>query len=150
MKYKCYLAGAITGLSYDDSEDWRVAAKTMLSHCDIQGISPLRGKEHLKKLEVIPALPNVVNKPMSTVKGIFARDTHDIRRCDAVLANLLGAKSVSIGTVMEIALAFELRKPVVLVMEHGNIHEHPFLFETCPFIVNTLQDGVDLMAEILL
>jgi nucleoside 2-deoxyribosyltransferase len=42
-----------------------------------------------------------------------------------VLVNLLGAKTVSVGTVWELGVAYTLRKPVVLVMERDNPHNHP-------------------------
>jgi nucleoside 2-deoxyribosyltransferase len=149
MRKKCYLAGAITGLSFDDGQNWRQTAKTLLYEMGIDGYSPLRGKSFLRKLDVIPAIPNTT-KPMSTGKGIVTRDVYDVTSSDAVLINVLGAKTVSIGTVMEIAIGHVSRKPMVLVMEEGNIHEHPFVLEMVGYRVDTLQDGIDIIGNILL
>jgi hypothetical protein len=53
---------------------------------------------------------------------------------------------VSKGTIMELAWAFHLRKPVVVVMEdEGNLHDgHPMLLETYDFRVPTIDAGIDL------
>jgi nucleoside 2-deoxyribosyltransferase len=62
---------------------------------------------------------------------------------------MAGATRVSIGTVMEIAWAHAYGKPVVLVMEEGNVHDHPMIRECSPFIVHTLDEGIELVNAIL-
>lgn len=146
---KVYLAGPISHLSYDDGQDWRNEAYLLLEGCGIQAYSPLRGKEYLRKLDVIPPSPNTT-KPLSTGKGIVTRDVNDVVTSDALLINLVGAEKVSIGTVMEIAIGHMARKPMVLVMEPGNVHEHPFVTEMVGYRVETLQDGVDIIGSLLL
>lgn len=154
--FKVYLAGAISGLTYSDSEDWRDEAKVLLENQGLTGYSPLRKKEFLKDVvgkftadDKIEGSYNV--HPLSTSKGIVTRDNFDVTGSDALLVNLLGAERVSIGTVMEIAWAWDKRIPIILVCDEENIHwKHPFINEMVPFRVNTLEEGVDLVSSILL
>ena len=40
-----YLAGPITGLTYDGATDWRHAVAADLNSVGIKGLSPMRGKD---------------------------------------------------------------------------------------------------------
>ncbi|GAG68694.1 unnamed protein product [marine sediment metagenome] len=122
-----YLAGPISGCSYDGCTDWREYVMRALPD-GITGLSPMRSKQYL--IGETTVADQYDAKVLSTQRGIFARDSWDCRRCDAILVNLLGAEKVSIGTVMEIAWAHAFNKPVVLVMEEeDNLHEHSMLRE---------------------
>jgi nucleoside 2-deoxyribosyltransferase len=72
------------------------------------------------------------------------RDEYDVRRADALLVNFEGAKSVSIGSCLEIGLARALNKPTVVVIpapgsdESVNPHQHPMLEEFASTVVTTL------------
>ncbi len=143
-----YLAGPITGLSYNGTTEWRQQAMDALSVMGIQGLSPMRHKDYL--LNVTTIEDSYESSVMSSQRGIYARDKFDCHRADLVLVNLLGAKKVSIGTVMEIAWAAANDVPVVLVMEaEGNIHEHAMLREACPFRVTTLDAALQVTVAIL-
>lgn len=153
-----YLAGPITGLNYEGCTDWRQKAIDYFNEQNIAGLSPMRAKEYLKKHKTIQdSYENGVQAVLSGQRGIFARDRFDCFRADLVIVNMLGAKRVSIGTVMEIAWANSQNIPIVLIMEKGdpqtdtyNIHEHSMLREACPFRVSTLEEGLDLTRIILL
>ena len=146
-KPKVYLAGPITGLSYDGCTDWREAVIQQLEQFNIDGVSPMRHKDYL--LDKTSIADEYHDKVLSSQRGIFARDTWDVQRTDATFVNLLGASNVSIGTVMEISWAWAARKPIVLVMEqNGNIHDHAMLREACPFRVNTIDEGVDILGAL--
>ena len=147
-KPKVYLAGAISGLSFDASEDWRLTAQQLLADIGIDGYSPLRRKDFLKGRDSIEGFYDI--SPLATARGIMTRDHNDVKTSDALLVNLLGAERVSIGTVMELAFAYIYRIPVVLVCEEDNIHwKHPFVQEAIGYRVDTLQDGVDVVGSIL-
>lgn len=148
-KPNVYLAGPITGLSYNGCVDWRESVKAKFEDMGITGLSPMRHKDYLLN-ETTIADTHADLSVMSSQRGIFARDEWDVRRCDIVLVNMLGAERVSIGTVMEIAWAWAYKVPVVLVMEsQGNIHEHSMLREACPFRVDTLDEAVDIIGAML-
>lgn len=146
-----YLAGPISGLTYDGAEDWRTTARQELASHQIKAVSPLRGKDYLRG---IPALTadcagyGALNC-MSSPRRIMTRDRYDATRCDALLVNLLGAERVSIGTVMEIAWADQCRIPIIVAMEEsGNVHEHAMITEAIGFRVPTLAEAIHVIKAI--
>lgn len=143
MKHYVYLAGPITGLTYEDATDWRNVAAQALDSDKIETLSPLRGKNYLLGRGALHAgdYPEV----MSTAKGINRRDFFDCTRSGAVLVNLLGATKVSIGTVMEIAWAFQARIPVIVVMEKDNIHRHAMIEDSITYMTNSLDEAYELV-----
>ena len=166
MKYLAYLAGPITGCSFDGCVDWREYAIKKLPS-EIVGLSPMRGKTYLEGVEKIADSYSydaktgydIVKKTsfahlssvMSCARGITTRDFNDCRRADVIIVNLLGAEKVSIGTVMELAWAKAFNIPVVLVMEEkGNVHEHAMISECVGFRVSTLDDAIDVVTMLLL
>ena len=147
-KPKIYLAGAISGLTYDDAEAWRHGVASALSP-DIECFSPLRNKQYLRSEGVLEQ--SYPHSAFSSDRGINTRDHWDCMTSDLIFVNLLGASRVSIGTVMEIAWAYAYRKPCVVVMEpSGNVHEHPMIREAIGFRVQTLEEGIVAARAILL
>lgn len=143
---KVYLAGPITGESYKSATDWRQYMIDYLPN-GITALSPLRGKYYLEKFKDIA--DSYENISLSSSRGITTRDRFDVMSSDVIFVNLLGAKSVSIGTVMEIAWADILRKPIILVMEdESNIHEHAMIREVVGFRVNNIDDGIKILCAI--
>ncbi len=144
--YHVYLAGPISGLTFADSEDWRgYVAERLPPH--IQALSPLRAKDYLKSRGVLAGAYD--EHPLSTAKGITTRDRFDVMRSDLVLFNLLGARQVSIGTVMEIAWADAFRKPSVVAIEPGNVHWHQMVEMCSGFMVPDLDQAIELVKAIL-
>ena len=144
-KPSLYLSGPISGLNWEESTGWRDYVKDNLPEFDC--FSPLRGKSYLKKLHVIEGAPYYLGglaAAMSSEQGIMVRDSWDTLRCDGTFVNLLGTKRISIGTVMEIAWAWRDGKPIILVMEKDNPHYHPMITAATPFIVDTLDAGIEL------
>ena len=123
----------------------------------IKGLSPMRGKEYLSHIESLPALKNADEDyeysalgVLSSSRGIMTRDYFDCNRCTVLLVNLAGAKTVSIGTVMEIAWAYARRTPIVAIIErHGNPHEHGMLREALGYRVETLEEALHLVKSII-
>lgn len=73
----------------------------------------MRGKKYLANEKDIK--DSYEKYPLSCQKGITCHDRMDIMRCDIIIVNFLGAKRVSIGTVMEITWADAWRKPIIIV-----------------------------------
>ncbi len=152
-KRTVYLAGPISGLTFDDAQDWRNVATRHLAHYNIQGLSPLRAQEYLRDEGVLTGTAEECLKykdPMTSSAGLTHRDRWDAMRCDVLLVNLLRAQRVSIGTMFEIAWADSTRKPIVVVMEPGNIHEHAMLFEMAPYRYDNLNAALDAVVSLLL
>lgn len=149
MRPSVYLAGPITEYSYDDVTEWREEAKAKLDEMGIDGFSPMRGKQHLLgKLSIADQYDKNV---LSNRRAIMRRDHFDVCKRDIILVNFLGAKKPSLGTVMEIAWAYHLQKPIVFVApEFDPFHEHSMIQESYAYRVTTLQEGLDICALILL
>ena len=154
MNLRVYLAGPIRGLNYDEATIWRQEATKHLAAFGIEGMSPMRAKDYLKKecdVGGTPLADKYDKHPLSTMKAIVTRDRKDCMKSDMVIMYLKGAKSVSIGSVMEIAWADAARVPVVLVMEkEGNIHEHGMIAETCGFRTDSLEEAIHIVKAVLL
>ncbi len=147
MSKKVYLAGAISGLSYEGAQDWRTQFAASLPS-EIQCYSPLRGKDYLKMRG--PLEGSYDEFPLSTDQGITARDRYDCMGADLVVFNLLGTERVSIGTMIELGWADAARNPAILVLEkQGNPHDHPMVRLTTQFRVDNLKDAAAI-AEIIL
>jgi nucleoside 2-deoxyribosyltransferase len=148
-----YLAGPITGLTYGKARHtWRRDFPMLLPdhiHC----ISPMRGAELMDRAGVIKAGAEYESQHhIENPKGIFTRDIQDVRRCDMVVANFLGAGVPSIGTCVEFGAAYILQKPVVLVMEKGasdNPHLHAFITEVASYWVDSIEDAADIVTTLL-
>ena len=155
MRPSVYLAGPIRGLNYNDATEWRESARSALSDVGIDAFSPMRAKDYLRKETNVDGnklKDQYAEYPLSTMKAITTRDRADCMGADLVIMNLLGAKIVSIGSVLEVAWADAARVPVILVMEKDgtNVHEHGMIREMCGFHVETLDEAVYLARAILL
>jgi hypothetical protein len=141
MDKTVYLMGPIHGVKYRDCNNWREFAKRELAKYGIEGISPMRHKD-VRDTEGIMGDTGGGNI-MTNGKGIITRDRYDTTNSSIGLANFLGAKEVSIGTVMEYAWADLSRVPIITVMEkEGNPHEHNFIRQLSGFRVETLEEGI--------
>src|SRR3982751_2947354 len=124
---KVYLSGPVTGLVYEDAVDWRQSVTQQLEHWDLRAIDPMRGKEFLAGKGELSAQCD--QHPAHGAREVMTRDHFDTINANVVLVNFLGAQRVSIGTVMEIAWAWDRRIPVVAAIEPGNIHDHAMVTE---------------------
>ena len=144
-----YLAGPITGLTFEGCTDWREFAIKELKAVGITGLSPMRAKDYLKNETFIG--DEYQNTVLSSSRGIITRDRWDTTRCDLILVNFLGAGIVSIGTVMEMAWADICRIPIIAVMKPGgDLHDHSMIREVIGFRVESLEEGLRVAKAILL
>lgn len=148
---KVYLAGPITGLSYTSANEWRLdvldsATKDgRLRGCEF--FSPLRGKKYLTHETVLS--DNYPQHAMSSSKAIMQCGYYDVQTADALIVNFIGASTVSIGTVMEVAWAHQRRIPVIAIMEDGNVHEHSMMNEAIWWKVTTVNQALELLATLI-
>ncbi|MCC6404823.1 MAG: nucleoside 2-deoxyribosyltransferase [Candidatus Yanofskybacteria bacterium] len=145
-EFLIYLAGPIVGSTYEECTRWRTHVAELLPP-HIVAASPMRGKQYLRPAGVITGPHEEL--PLSSQKGITCRDRMDVMRCDLILVNLVGARTVSIGTVMEIAWADAFRKPIVIAMDDPNVHWHSMIREVAGFIVPTLDEAVSVAVAVL-
>ncbi len=150
----CYLSGPISGLTYGDATDWRdYCTRAFPSY--IQGVSPLRAKSFLAQKGIIEN--SYEDYPLSKSRGINTRDHFDALRANVMLVNLLGCLKedpkarVSIGTVGEMAWAWDHRIPIVCAIEPDglNIHEHPMLNEWIDYRVTSLDQAIETTIAVI-
>lgn len=156
---KCvYLAGPILGCTDPEARDWRQDVDRKLSlSSDRQGIvdpsligiSPLR----CEKLRSDRYDGGESTGPLWTGKAILTKNVFDVKNCDAVIAYLPipeDGRHQSYGTIMEIAWAFLLDKPTVLVSDDPKIINHPIIAASCAWVLNDLDQAVEVISSILL
>ncbi len=146
-----YLAGPILGKTYIECRfGWRqdVAMKLLPG---IQVLSPMRHEGHLAEHvgEINDAMIDKASHFFAGSKVIFAKDLLDIRHCDIVLANFLGATRPSLGTVSEIGMAYVMNKTIITVMEDDNIHRHPFVLEPSALVLDNLDNAIHAINSLL-
>lgn len=151
MSKLVYLGGPIIGNTYDESMSWRNQAVEEFAKDEITGLNPLRGKEFLRKLGKLE--DGIMDHVMTSDAAITKRDRWDVKRADIVLFNLLGAKKVTIGTMIEYGWASAYDKLIITIMENQNgpnknIHEHPMIRDLTAYRVETLESGISVAKSI--
>ncbi len=157
--YYVYLCGPITGTSYKECTGWREYLETKIENnrkeleaqkvklCErIITVNPLRCENHLAKKRNIK--DHYDDQILGTGKVIKLRDQFDVKRCHVILVNFVGAKKVSIFSVMEIAWAHLLGKNIIITMEDSNIHSHAVLKEM-GIIVPTLDQAIYVLESMV-
>ena len=145
MKKLVYLAGPISGLSYEGATNWRQYAITKLH--PLVGLSPMRGKDYL--LDELDIDANTDYGILSTAKAIVARDRFDCQRADCILFNLSESQKVSIGTMIEFGWADAARIPKVVVTGDNTVHTHAMVNQLSDFVAKDLDEGINIVKTIL-
>lgn len=173
-----YLAGPIVGVEYGKARfGWRREFEQLLhwqpywsTENDVTGhvtslapslrpetqhihlFSPMRGRLLMDAEDVVaPGVEYTLDDPLENAKSMLLRDTNDIRYCDLVVVNLVGATRAALGTTAEMGFAYALNKPVVLIMEKDPsvFHYHGFITGIASFWVETVPEAVDVVKTLL-
>ena len=143
-----YLAGPIIGCNYGQANDWRVRVAEKLKVHNIRGVSPLRCEPLIGKKYKL----GYDDSRFGTLKAIGAKNAFDVRNCDMTLAYLPVIPSVrhhSYGTIGELAAAHFLNKPPLLVSDDPSIREHPVLNSWAGWVLEDLDQAVDVLVGVL-
>ncbi len=143
---KCYLAGPITGLSWEEAVSWRIETTKYLSEFGIQCISPMRAKEVLKgELKLGNQYNDLVGV---TGHDIFEKDKFDCSRADILLVNFMDGLSLSIGALFELAWGHILGKYCVVVgNKDSECINHPFVKESASIVFYDLENALDWIGK---
>ena len=146
-----YLCGPIAGCTYEEARyGWRRDLADMFEK-GIPVLSPMRQEGHLAEVSGPIGTFAPDRKAIATQRAIVAKDKLDLHQCSIVVANFLGAESVSIGSVAEIGYASAIGKPIVVVMEPtGNIHDHLFIREMADIRVESIDEAADVVNALLI
>lgn len=141
-----YLAGPISGLSYDDAITHFIERANKLSNYDI--LHPMLGKEHLRSELELKA--QGYGNPISTNHAILFADFWRVDQCDILFIDLTKGKDrVSIGTVAEMSRAFAKNKLIITVLPDDNIHNHAFILEMSTIIFKTTDEAINYFNNLL-
>ena len=145
MKLRLYCAGPISGVEKGKVMEYWDSAKKKFSEMGYEVFNPMTGKDEFRNdlpTEVFkPAGYNGKGNPVTTDHGITHSDLWMVGMVDIVYANLYHAKTVSIGTVSEIAWGKAFGKNVIVVMEEGNPHQHAFIHENATVVFPTPEEA---------
>jgi nucleoside 2-deoxyribosyltransferase len=106
-----YLAGPILGLTVAEANDWRDDVASRLWSYGIVGISPLR----CEPPGISGTYAGTYDDPkFGTLKAIASKNVFDTKACDLTLCYIPNRPEPSVGTIIELALAYAYHKPVIL------------------------------------
>lgn len=143
-----YLAGPISGNSYDDVSSYFTDMTSVLVDLGYAVLHPMLGKEVLRTEIKLKA--SGYGNPESTNHAILERDKWMVSQSDIVLCNLMmGKDMVSIGSVMELAWACMMNKLTIVVMQKDNIHQHAFVIEAADIIYEDINDAIRHLKKLL-
>lgn len=136
---KVYLAGPITGKSKEAIREDFLGRKDALEAMGYQVILPFMDMDLLRN-ENLPAhsMKTLLEDPV-----IVSRDKWFVSQADIMWANFLWAGRVSIGTIMEMAWAFQAGKHIVVTMEDANPHNHAFVKQSTSIILKDIEATLD-------
>lgn len=136
MKQFVYLSGPMGGCTFEQMAEWRAYASNKLDTDTVKCISPTRSfaKNYT---------------PKETDKWINRRDYNDCVRSQCVLVNFKEMKQLSIGTIMEIAWAYQKQIPIVCVCDAEGPQTHPMVQDSITHEVQTLDEGIAAVKELL-
>ncbi len=143
---RVYLAGAISGISYEEATGWRnkvqLAFERWRTHKPpVCIIDPMRQKSYLSEESCIASVyPGTTT---SSSRAIYQRDRFDVQRCDVLLVNLsVNSGRNSVGTLVEIGMADAWGKLILIVSDQEVCH--PFLTENS-IVFPTLEDAIEFI-----
>jgi hypothetical protein len=90
-----------------------------------------------------------MDEPLATDRGIMCRDRNDCCTANVLLVNFIGAKTVSIGTVMEVAWANRLQIPVVVALPETDIHNHPMMRQAYDYVCGSIDEAIRITKTII-
>jgi len=142
-----YLCGPITGMNAESAGRWRKEVAKELY--PLKTIDPTRQAPDFVIRSAEKATEADLVRRRAHGKSTTTRDRLDVGRADLILANLTGAKAVSIGSVGELFWADMQRKPIIIVREaHGNPHDHDMINEIAGWIVPDVGEALNLIKSL--
>ncbi len=146
--HRVYLSGPITGLTMAEATTWRDEITSELDEF-AEILDPMRDVEGSPDTIVTELLVSA-DPTMMTDRGLVVRDYTDTITSTILIVNLLGARRVSIGTVIELGWAYQARIPTIVLMEdHGNPHEHAFVRELTSYRVTSIERAIAVAKSVM-
>jgi hypothetical protein len=119
--------------SEEEASEWRQDASRELYKCDIETLNPMDRSDFKENTA----------GPQSSLPDLVEEDKIDIEMSDVILVNYT---KISVGTSMEILLAWQKHKRVIVVTPEG-MELSPWLHYHTHNIVHDMQSAYDLIIE---
>lgn len=130
MVKQIYLAGGMSGLSFEESNRWRVMVKDWVKEIGNSTVKVVNPNDYY----------NPIYKTHKSEKEARDFDLWLLRHSDLVIVNFNSPSSI--GTAQELAIASELRIPVIGVKE-GKYPLHPWLVESVERIFDNILEMLE-------
>lgn len=145
--FTIYLAGSISGLSYDAVVGYFLETKKELEDAGYRVLHPMTGKAYLRNELEFRA--EGYQNPVSTNRAICGRDHWMVQTSDIIYVNLLRCgERVSIGSMFEVAWAHEMGKHIIVAMQPDNIHRHAFLLDAADIVFETHAEVMEYLEKL--
>lgn len=125
--FRIYLAGAMSGITYAQSNEWRVYFKTTLEEMYAK-VFCFNPNDYYKCEEDVPQEIEV---------EAMRFDLHNLRNSNLVICNMNHPESL--GTMTEIAIAYERRIPILMLNEN-NKTLHPWQIAMADKVFDSRED----------
>jgi nucleoside 2-deoxyribosyltransferase len=144
---KIYIAHQISGLAFDQANDYFLQTAEILADYGYDVLSPMTGKGYLRPdaktdEEVLQSVGYLF--PSATDHAIFERDRWMVTQADIVYVNLEDMERVSIGCLMELAWASLLGKHTVIVVNTA-IYKHCFVKEAADIMFTSHDEAIEYL-----
>jgi len=133
--FNIYLAGGMTGLSYEEYTSWRRQVKKELFR-----IRSYTSCEYINKLFVIDPSEyfNFENPSHNSEREVMEFDLYKVKNSNLIIVNFNSPSSL--GTMAELAIAYENRIPVIGLNKGAKNILHPWQIEMCSRIFTDMYE----------
>lgn len=138
--YFIYTAGGMGNLTFKEQNSWRTKLRDCLEDFT---------ESEFYKVHIINPVDyyNFQEKRYETQREVMNFDLHKVKQSNLVIVNFNDPKSL--GTMAEIATAYERRIPVIGLNE-GNVKLHPWQIEMCERIFDDMDEMTNYITEFYL
>jgi nucleoside 2-deoxyribosyltransferase len=136
-----YLAGIIDGKNIEKCKEWRTQIinhytnwkNTNQNYGDVCFLNPINGENQISEDGLSSHIPS---------RAILDKDYNAIKKCDLFIVNMnvFGVNRPPIGTIMEIAFAYEFKKPIIMITQDEIYKKHPFVSNMISWYFNSVDD----------
>ncbi len=133
--FRVYLAGHMSKSELEKTIVWRKEIRSYYVNkdWDIVWLDPYNGK-------CLESISNDGLKSSVPPHAILHRDYKCVQDADLIVANMdtFGSNRSPCGTISELAWAWQMRKPIIMITKDKNYIDHPFMSEFASWIVPDL------------
>ena len=132
--FKIYLAGAMSGLSKEQRNNWRISVKRAIFNYNskIQAINPCEYYDM------------DMDKDSYTEKEVKKFDLYQVRTSNIIIVNITHPNSI--GTAMELQVASDLNIPII-AFGTPSVPVHPWILETIDKFCADIEDIINYVTQ---